>query len=155
MPCLPTLHVVYHASPRARLPLTSRLLCHRPPQPRGAQELEVVTSRCIRAGGFVVELRAMMRKIGYLLQSEFEGLEFAVGAYRRWRVTVLIPGGRTDLPILEYGGEGADFRVAVQVASFWALLDLRHAHDEKLRTIAFRSHPARQEGEFFSLFYNT
>ncbi|KAG8059812.1 hypothetical protein GUJ93_ZPchr0002g23192 [Zizania palustris] len=62
----------------------------------------------------------MMRKIDYLLQPEFEGLEFAVGADRRWRV----------------------------------LLDLRHAHDEKLRTTAFRCHRARQEGESFSLFYN-
>ncbi|KAG8061112.1 hypothetical protein GUJ93_ZPchr0003g16642 [Zizania palustris] len=68
----------------------------------------------------------MMRKIGYLLQPEFEGLEFAVGADRRWRV-----------------------------ASFWALLDLRHAHDEKLRTTTFRCHPARRKGESFSLFYNT
>ncbi|KAG8095931.1 hypothetical protein GUJ93_ZPchr0013g35394 [Zizania palustris] len=51
----------------------------------------------------------MMRKICYLLQPEFEGLEFAVGTDRRWRVTVLIPGGRTDLPTLEYGGKAPIF----------------------------------------------
>ncbi|KAG8053122.1 hypothetical protein GUJ93_ZPchr0001g31687 [Zizania palustris] len=68
----------------------------------------------------------MMRKIGYLLQPEFEGIEFVVGADHSWKVD-----------------------------SFWALLDLRHAHDEKLWTTAFRCHPARQEGESFSLFYNT
>ncbi|KAG8051218.1 hypothetical protein GUJ93_ZPchr0009g1625 [Zizania palustris] len=52
-------------------------------------------------------------------------------------------------------GEYTDFHVAVLVASFRALLDLHHAHDKKLWTTTFRCHPARQEGEFFSLFYNT
>ncbi|KAG8083527.1 hypothetical protein GUJ93_ZPchr0015g6748 [Zizania palustris] len=64
-------------------------------------KMELVTLRCVRPGGFVVELRAMMRKIDYLLQLEFEWIEFAVGADRRWRVTVMIPDGRTDLPTLE------------------------------------------------------
>ncbi|KAG8088354.1 hypothetical protein GUJ93_ZPchr0010g10487 [Zizania palustris] len=46
----------------------------------------------------------MMRKIGYLLPLEFVGIEFSVGAERHWRVKVMILGGRTDLPTLEYGG---------------------------------------------------
>ncbi|KAG8083373.1 hypothetical protein GUJ93_ZPchr0015g6679 [Zizania palustris] len=52
-------------------------------------------------------------------------------------------------------GGGTDFRVAVQVDSFWVILDLRHADDEKLRTTTFRCLPVRHEGESFSIFHNT
>ncbi|KAL5214080.1 hypothetical protein ABZP36_003232 [Zizania latifolia] len=97
----------------------------------------------------------MIRKISYNSQPEFEGSEFLKGKEHRWRVAVMIPGGRTDLPTMEYKGEGVDFRVAVQVASFWALLDLRHTHDKKLRNTVFRCHPSRPEGEPFSTFHDT
>ncbi|KAG8047786.1 hypothetical protein GUJ93_ZPchr0008g12488 [Zizania palustris] len=58
------------------------------------------------------------------------------------------PAGGGNLPVLVHC-------LDLQVASFWALLDLRHAHDEKVRTTAFRCHHARQEGESFSIFHNT
>ncbi|KAG8083867.1 hypothetical protein GUJ93_ZPchr0010g10252 [Zizania palustris] len=74
----------------------------------------------------------MMRKIGYLPQPEFEGIKFPVGAERRWSMTVMICGGRIDLPTMEYEGEGTDFRVAVQVASFQKEVEV---HGEQIRCL--------------------
>ncbi|KAG8050935.1 hypothetical protein GUJ93_ZPchr0009g1108 [Zizania palustris] len=48
-------------------------------------KMALVTSRCLQDEGFVEELLSMMRKIGYMSQLEFEGIEFPKGEERHWR----------------------------------------------------------------------